>query len=229
MKLKMLISAVVLLVSLAFVIPVNAKPATFTVNYNQAQFQWRAASWGGPFGDWSSVYQNFQTTSDPFTLTGNALHSTFTFDPSVTNIQGASTVFTYDKTSKLWVEHAGSLSYNLSGYYCSDTSLAVCNGPYVNYWTGYLDFGGNAPSDSTFVHGVGYQWVYYFSPQTDTTVQANIPYAQWDAKVGAWLIGFSIYLYDTALSPNYPQAYTITFPSPFIEPVPASNHNPLNL
>ena len=58
----------------------------------------------------------------------------------------------------------------------------------------------------------------------DTDLSGNLPYAQWDNKVGAWLVGFSIYLWDTA-----PQAYTTAFPDPFPEPVPASNYNPLGL
>jgi len=237
MNKKILIGAVVLVISLAFVIPANAKPTTFSVNYNQAQFQWRAADplvvgFGGPFGDWSGSYQNYATSSD-FTLTGNALHSTFTFSPIVTNIEAASTVYTFDKSSGLWVEHAGSLTYNIPGFYCLDTSLPVCNGPYVNFWTGYLNFGGNTPSTSNFVHGVGYQWIYYFAPQSDTSVTANIPYAQWDAKVGAWLIGLSIYLWDSGTQ-SYdmipvPATDNYAFPNPFIEPLPANNYNPLGL
>lgn len=58
------LSTVLLLALIAVTTPALAKPTAFTVPYNQAQFQWRTPSWGGPFGDWSSVYQNSATTSD---------------------------------------------------------------------------------------------------------------------------------------------------------------------
>ena len=159
-------------------------------------------------------------------MQGNTLHTSLSFSPSVTNIVAAQTNYVYNKETGLWIQHASGVSYNIAGYYCADITQAVCNGPYTNYWTGYLDFGGSTPSATTFVHGVGYQWVYYFSPlgQSDTSVTANIPNAQWDAKVGAWLIGFSVYLWDSGS-----QSYTIVFPTTFPEPVPSNVYNPLVL
>lgn len=214
MKTQAILVGAITVTLLATLGAVFAKPATpFTINWNQAQFQWRAASWGGPFGDWSSVYQNDWTTSDaPFTLTGNALHTAFTYDPPVSNVQGASTNYVYDKSSGLWIQHEGTISYNIPGYYCDDTSLAVCNGPYVNYWRGYLDFGENKPDAATFVHGVAYQWVYYYSSQDDSKVLANIPNAVWDQKMGAWLIGFSVYLWDKDTQ-QYGKLETVTVPA----------------
>lgn len=223
------LSTMLLIALIAMITPALAKPTTFTVNFNQAQFQWRA--FGGPFGDWSFVYQNDATSSDtPYTLTGNVLHTAFTFSPIVTNVQGASTDYVYDKSSGKWIQHEGTITYNIANYYCSGSD-AVCSGPYTTYWRGYLDFGGNTPSDANFVHGVVYQWVYYYSPQSDTTVLANLPTAQWDSKLGAWLIGFSVYFYDKGTQ-TYDDTTPYTnpaFPSPFIEPVPASNYNPLHL
>jgi len=189
-----------------------AKPSTFSINWNQAQFQWRA--FGGPFGDWSSIYQNVLITdNDPYTLQGNSLHTTITFSPIVTNVQGASTNYVYDKSSGLWIQHEGTITYDIPNYYCSGSD-AVCTGPYVTYWRGYLNFGGNIPSDANFVHGVQYQWIYYYSSQDDATVQANLPNAVWDSKVGAWLIGFSVYLWDKT-----PQNYNIAFPMSNLETV----------
>jgi len=194
-------------------IPVSAPPTTFTVPYNQAQFQWRTPSWGGPFGAWSSITQNYATSSD-FTLTGNVLHTSITYSPSVTDLQGASTVYVYDKKEGIWIQKEGTIKYT-SPY----SGL-----PITEYWRGYLKFNG-APSASTFVHGVGYQWGYvYLAQSEEATVKEKYPYAVWDETMRAWLVGFSIYLWDTGT-----QSYTIAFPDPFIEPVPASNYNLLEL
>lgn len=198
--------------------PAAAKETTFTISYNQAQFQCRAAWWGGPIADWTYVYQNYATSAD-FTLTGKSLHTSISYSPPVTNLQGASAVYTYDKTSGKWIQHEGTIQYT-SPY----SGL-----PITEYWRGYLEFDGT-PSADTFVHGVGYQWGYVFGVDEET-VKAYYTYAEWDSKVGAWLLGFSIYLWDSDT-----QAYDVTspyddpeFPYPFIEPVPASNYNPMGL
>ena len=50
-----------------------AKPATFEVPYNQAQFQWRA--WDPmPIGTWSPLYLTRAEISD-FRLTGNVCYT----------------------------------------------------------------------------------------------------------------------------------------------------------
>ena len=97
----------------------------------------------------------------------------------------------------------------------------------ANYWRGYLEFDGD-PSADSFVHGVAYQWCYLLAPQDEPP---SLQYAQWDDTMDAWLVGFSIYLWDSGA-----QAYDVTspyddpeFPDPFIKPVPARNYNPLNL
>lgn len=200
-----------MLLVLTLVVPVVGKPETFTVNYYQAQFQWRA--WA-PFGQWSYTYQNYQTSAE-FTLTGKVLHTSWSYSPVVTNLEGASTVYVYDKKSGLWLENEGTVTYNYEGYYGEYTV--------TNYFRGYVEFDG-APSESSFVHGVAYQWVYIYAPEGDPGVQELLPHAQWDDIMGAWLVGFSIYLWDTES-----QSYDIPFPDPFIEPVPACSYNPLDL
>jgi len=217
MKLKLALVALSLLAVLVVTaMPVTAPPTTFTVPYHQAQFQWRTAPWGGPMGAWSYVYQNW-ATSDDYTLKGNVLNMSISYLPSVTNLQGASTIYVkYNAT--VWIQHEGTISYT-SPY----SSLTI-----TEYWRGYLSFSG-VPSASTFVHGVGYQWGYVYGVD-GATVLASYPYAVWDNVMQAWLVGFSIYLWDSG-----PQTYSVLppyyppFPSPFIEPVPASNYNPLNL
>jgi len=209
-----IILAVTLLVTLSGM-ALAAKPATFTTPYNQAQFQWRASA---PFGDWSYVYQNYSSSSD-FKLTGNVLHSAYSYSPVVTDLEGESTVYTYDKKINRWIEKEGTVSYKyVPGY---------GDYPIANYWRGYLEFGGT-PSTDNFVHGVAYQWVYLLAPQD---VTPSLQYAIWDDTMDAWLIGFSIYLWDSGT-----QVYDVTspyddpeFPDPFIEPVPASNYDPLGL
>ena len=210
MKLKLALVALSLLaVLVATAMPVMAPPTTFTVNYNQAQFQWRTAPWGGPIGAWSSVYQNW-ATSDDYTLTGKVLHMSISYSPSVTDLEGASTVYVYNGTA--WIQREGTISYT-SPY----SGLTI-----TEYWRGYLAFSGT-PSALGFVHGVGYQWGYVYGVD-EATVKAYYIYAVWDDVMQAWLVGFSIYLWDPITTP---QSYTIPFSVP--EPVPASNCNPLGL
>jgi len=191
-----------------------SKPASLTVSFNQAQFQWRGVS---DFGAWTPGYSYLEyATSSDFNLTGNVLHTSISYSPDVEDLRGNSTVYVYDKSAGFWVEKEGRVSYMyVPGY--GDYQV-------VNFWRGYLDFGGEAPSTETLVHGVGYQWVYVLAPEDAVLTAPNTAYAQWDAKVGAWLVGFSIYLWDAA-----PGTYDIPFPDPFVEPVPANNFNPLDL
>jgi len=196
------------------VTPAMAKPTSITVQIKQAQFQWRTPSWGGPFGDWSSVYQNFATWFN-CTRTGNALHTTISYSPSVTDLVGASTVYVkYNAT--VWIQHEGTIGYT-SPY----SGLTI-----TEYWRGYVRFN----ATGAFVHGVGYQWGYVYGVD-EAIVKAKYPYAEWDDVMQAWLVGFSIYLWDAGT-----QTYDVTppyefpeFPDLFIEPVPASNYNPLGL
>lgn len=189
-----------------------AKPATFTITYNQAQFQWRASA-PMPSGTWTPLYLTSAQSSD-FKLTGNVLHTAWSYSPVVTDLEGESTVYTYDKKEDRWIEKEGTVSYKyVPGY---------GDYPIANYFRGYLEFDGT-PSEDSFVHGVAYQWVYLLAPQS---VTPSLQYAQWDATMDAWLIGFSIYLWDPT-TPSTP--YTMTFPDPFIEPVPANNYDPLDL
>ncbi len=202
----------VLFLALAAVAPVYAKPSSFTVDYYQAQFQWRA--WAGSFGTWTYEYKNYLTSED-FTLTGKVLHSSWSYQPVVSDEEGASTVYAYDKETGLWIEHEGRVSYKYPPYYGEYTAY--------NFFRGYLNFTGDPGADS-FAHGVAYQWVYIYAPEEDTGVTDILPYAQWDDAVGAWLVGFSVYIWD----PD-PTSYSLAFPDPFIEPVPSSVYNHLDL
>jgi len=211
-----LVALSLLAVLVATAMPAMAKPTTFTVNYNQAQFQWRC--FFGPFGDWNYKYQNSPETSD-YILTGNVLHTAWSYSPVVTDLEGQSTVYVYNASSGLWIEHEGQVSYKyVAGY-----------GDYwiVNFFRGYVEFD-RAPSEGNFVHGVAYQWVYLYAPYSETP---PVPNAIWDETIGAWLVGFSIYLWDTGTQ-NYDVTFPYenpAFPDPFVEPVPASNCNPLDL
>jgi hypothetical protein len=191
---------------------VAAKPTTFTVSYNQAQFQWRA--WDPmPSGTWTPLYLTYAASSG-FRLTGNVLHTAWSYSPVVTDLEGESTVYVCDKANKVWIEKEGTVSYKYEPYYGDY--------PIANYFRGYLEFQG-PPSQDSFVHGVAYQWAYLLAPHE---VPPSLPYAEWDETMGAWLVGFSIYLWDPS-TPSPP--YDIEFPDPFLEPVPASDFNPLDL
>jgi hypothetical protein len=212
MKTKLISIATVTLFALMLAAPAMAKTTT-TINYNQAQFQWRGIS---AFGAWTPGYSYLtDAESSDYTLTGNVLHTSWSYSPLVTDLQGQSTVYVLDKATGLWIEHEGQVSYvYVPGY---------GNSPVVNFFRGYLDFGGNVPSTANFVHGVAYQWAYLYVPYGTVLTGSYTTYAQWDSTVGAYLVGFSIYLWDPT-----PQGYTTAFPG-LIEPVPASNYNPLNL
>mgnify|MGYP001026920379 CR=1 FL=1 len=205
MKFRSAVVALSLLaVLLATAAPVMAPPTPIIVPIKQAQFQCRL--WNPP--GWSYIYQNWATTME-LTLTGKTLHSTISYAPAVTNEVGTSTVYTYNKDCDCWIQHEGTISYT-SPY----SGLTI-----TEYWRGYLKFDGT-PSASSFIHGVGYQWGYVYGDDP----RWYYTNAVWDEKVGAWLLGFSIYLWDTGT-----QSYSIPFPDPFLEPVPASNYNPLGL
>jgi hypothetical protein len=214
MKKMLFVFIAVLLAGSLFATPAfAAKPAEITVPFNQTQFQWRGVS---AFGDWTPgySYQNSATTSD-YTLTGNVLHTDWSYSPLVTGLAGESTVYVYDKTDDVWVENEGRVHYEyVPGY--GDQKV-------FNIFRGYLEFDGT-PSADSFVHGVAYQWVYIFAPKDATLTGSNTVNAHWDDTINAWLVGFSIYLWDTGT-----QSYTTPFPDPFIEPVPANDYNPLGL
>lgn len=198
---------------LLMTVPVMAKPLTFTVPIHQAQFQWRAWSPMPTEGSsWAELYQNQHTTID-CKLSGNILHTYYTYSPVVSDLEGEQTIYVLDKNSGLWIEREGTVSYKYPPYY-DDYAI-------VNYWRGYLDFTDVAPSETSFVHGVAYQWVYLAASQEDGGI---LPYAQWDPVMEMWLLGYSIYLWDEA---TVTQSYSLNFQ--FVEPVPASNYNPLTL
>jgi hypothetical protein len=140
------------------------------------------------------------------------LHSAYSYSPAVTDLEGESTVYVYDKGEELWIEKEGTVGYKyVPGY--GDYMIA-------NYWRGYLEFSGT-PSSGNFEHGVAYQWAYLLAPQN---MSSPLPYSIWCDTMDAWLVGFSIYLWDPDA-----QSYDESFPDPFPAPVPASNYNPLGL
>lgn len=216
MKTKLITTTMIMLFALMLAVPVMATtPTSVTLLYKRTYFRWYAAAAGSPFGGWSGTIPWFQNLLDSrsFTLAGNRLSTTFLYalpeQPT-----GASTVYIYNKASDLWIQHEGTMNY-------TTVSLGL---PITEYWRGYLKFSGT-PSAESFVHSVAYRWGYVYGVD-ETTVKAAYPYAVWDTTMGAWLLEFDIYLWDPI---TYTQSYTTPFPSPFIEPVPANNYNPLGL
>ena len=208
MQHKKLLIVALFLISIMVAIPVSAQPVTFVVPIKQAQFQWRA--WAS-FGAWSYQYQNDVTSID-CKLSGNVIHTYYTYSPVVSDLEGEQTIYVLDKKSELWIEREGTVKYKYPPYY-GDHWI-------VNYWRGYLNFTGT-PSATNFVHGVAYQWVYLAASQEDGGI---LPYAQWDPVMEMWLLGYSIYLWD---SDTATQSYIMDFH--FVEPVPANIYNPLDL
>lgn len=198
-------------------------PIPITVPMKQTQFQWRCNK--GPIGDWSVTYWDGNYGPSEYTHSGNVLHTEISYMPYVTEEEGTSMVYVYDKKSELWIMHEGTIGY-ISPY--SDLWI-------TEYFKGYLDFGGNEPSSENFVHGVQYQWGYFFGSDENTPppfyVEGELfyKYAEWDETVGAWLLGFSIYLQDpTDFYQRGAYEDNVPFPDPFIEPVPKSDYNPLD-
>jgi len=138
----------------------------------------------------------------------------FSFAPSVIDLEGESSIYVYDKASGLWIQHEGTIDYRVPGGYYDDFAI-------TSYWRGYLKFNGS-PGEGTFDYGVAYQWVYVYLPESDTSVPNTLQGAQWDPVMEAWLIGFSIYIWTSS-------PYAGTIPFQFVEPVPASDYNPLDL
>jgi hypothetical protein len=209
----------IVLFVLMLTVPVMAKkPTTFDVELKATWFHWgaRAGSMGSSFGVWTNnppYWDDQLVVMTDLTLTGNVIHKTLLYD---TPVAGASTVYVYNKAGDLWIQHEAKVN-------CTSPYTGL---PITEYMRGYLKFNGT-PSPGSFVHGVMYRWSYVYGVD-ETTVQANTHYpkAVWDATMDAWLVAFDLYLYDSAA---ITQSYTTPFPSPFIEPVPASNYNPLNL
>ena len=196
--------------------PARARgPIPLTVPMKQTQFQWRCNK--GPIGDWSVTYWDDNFGPSEYTRSGKVLHTEISYMPYVTEEEGTSMVYVYDKKSELWIMHEGTIGY-VSPY-----------GEHIwitEYWKGYLDFGGEEPGPGNFVHGVQYQWGYSFG-YDEETMPPFYTNAVWDDTMGAWLLGFSIYIQDPT---DFDQetAYTgeVPFPDPFLEPVPKSDYNP---
>ena len=201
-------------VSLCMLISVAlAPPALMSVDLKQTQFQWRTPPWGGPIEDgWSWIDYDYITDWD-FKCCGNVLHTEITYLPYVSEEEGTSMVYVYDKKEDRWILHEGTIGY-VSPY----SGLWI-----TEYWKGYLNFSGT-PSDETFEHGVGYQWGYVFADEKPEYYE----HAIWDETIGGWLLGFSIYLWDpTDADQQTMYEDNVPFPDPFIEPVPKSDYNPL--
>lgn len=207
---SVVLTLMVLAVTLS--VPVLAKPTTVTVDFNQAQDQWRGS---GLFGTWTYTALTSAISTD-FELKGKTLHTSWSYSPAVTNLHGNATVYVYDKELEIWIEKEGRLSYVYAPGY-GDHKV-------VNIFRGYLDFGGEDPSTANFVKGVAYQWVYLFAPETANLEGTSTAEAWWDETMHAWLVGFSIYRWTPA-----PPASALDFPDPFPKPIPANIFDPLTL
>ena len=212
LKTKAIMITLFLASTMGIAIPVSASPVTFIVGIHQATFQWRAWT---PYPEessaWAELYQNYDTTID-CELEGNVIHTYYEYSPVVEELEGESTIYVFNAESGVWIEKEGTVKYKYPPYY----------GDYwiLNYFRGYLQFDGT-PGEDTFFHGVAVQWVYLEASQEDGGI---LPYALWDETMGMWLLGYQIYIWDPD---TYVQPYTQLFH--FVEPVPASNYNPLDL
>jgi len=195
-----------------------------TIPIHQVQLQCRR--WD-PAG-WRMWYWNYDTTLD-IERSGKVMHAEISYSPGVFEEEGTSMVYVYNNKADKWILHEGTIKY-----------ISPYSGLWIEeYWRGYLEFDANG----NFEHGVAYQWGYTYGDDP-TWYYKN---AVWDDTMDAWLLGFSVYIWDPDTEDQYkyftldpPQdlayhKYTTTNPShppelsySRIEPVPASNYNPLN-
>jgi hypothetical protein len=206
--------ASVLLVSVG-VIVVAIRPSPVVVEFNQGQYQWLASN---EYGAWNSYkYQN-QLTSTEFTKTGNSLHASWDYNLLVEDQKEESSVYVFDKDSEYWVQKSSEKNYDGEAFSC-DYSVK-------NFFRGYLDFSGQEPSTESFNHGVAYQWMYIYAPEEDTGVKSCLPFAQWDAEMGAWLVGFNLFLWDHGeqdySKPGFPDLLNE------VKPVPGKEYSQLD-
>jgi hypothetical protein len=196
--------------------PGTFAPATFALSYCTSAFSWRAGGSGsGPFGSWTQVYRVIFESRE-CTLAGYSLHISVTITGAHNEPKGEPLVYVFNKTIGLWIMHEGMVTYKYPSTYGAYTV--------TNYFRGYFNFNGD-PSAITFLHGVEYQWIYLYLPRNqEASVKAVLPHARWDEVMQAWLVGFTVYIYDST-TPNPP--YNVPFQ--FVEPVQPSDHNPLNL
>ena len=230
MKLKMrttatLLTAILMISIFAVAIPVIAREQ-LTLHTHERQWQWRALPTdppvgdpsGGPIGDWSRNYVLSYDWDWEFDLTGKVLHTYMGYLPSVEDCVGGTFIFVYNRKIGRWIIHEGTIGYTspYSGFTITE------------YWKGYLEFVGpeeseGYPTDYESYHGVGYQWGYVYGLD-ESTVKAEYPNAEWDETMGAWYLGFSIYIWDSS-----EVTYTLDhIDFPYLEPVPKSDYNPLN-
>lgn len=218
---KLSTSPILLLLMVALVVPmlalatVHAPPTTETVPIHQVQLQCRR--WDPP--GWRYWYWDYDTEIE-MTFKGNTIHTEITYQPGVSEEEGTSMTWVYNKAEEVYILHEGTVKY-LSPY----SSLWI-----TEYWKGYLSFDANGD----FEHGIAYQWGYHYGD--DPTWYYT--YAIWDETMEAWLLGFSIYIwdadgfdqktayfhYDSALNKWVPNQDYVQ-----IEPVPKNNYNPLDL
>lgn len=205
-----------IVVMLLTTVPGTFAPATFTLGYCGSVFSWRAGGSGsGPFGSWTQVYRVFLESRECI-LAGNSLHITTAITGARGEPKGEPSVCIFNKTIGLWIMHEGMVTYKYPPRYGAYTV--------TNYFRGYFKFNGD-PSTTTFLHGVEYQWIYIFVPHDqEASVTAVLPHSRWDEVMQAWLVGFTVYIFDPSV-PNPP--YNVQFQ--FVEHVPAGNCNPLNL
>jgi len=206
----------VIVVMLLATVPETFAPATFTLSYCTSAFSWRAGGSGSsPFGSWTQVYRVIFESRE-CTLAGNSLHITVTISGAHNEPKGEPSTYIFNNTIGLWIMHEGIVTYRYPPRYGAYTV--------TNYFRGYFKFNGD-PSATAFLHGAEYQWIYIYVPRNqEASVKNVLPYAVWDEVMQAWLVGFTVYIYDSA-TPN--PSYNVPFQ--FVEPVPASNYNPLNL
>jgi len=206
--------SVLILLAVTMIVPAVLGKEEITIELKQAQFQWRAWS---QFDSWTLLYQN-RVDDDEYKLTGKVLHMDWEYSPAVQNLEGEKSVFVYNKKTGYWILKEGTVKYRYLPYY-GDYDV-------MNYFRGYLDFDEETPSTENLVHGIAYQWVYVYAPQ-DFVLPDPMLYPVWDPTMEAWLVGFSIYLWDNT---GETQAYSLTthpFPG-LISPVPASNYDPID-
>jgi len=180
------IVAVALLLALVASTPLAYAPTILTdTTQTVMQRQWRSLT------QVLGIYTDIDDSGPFYTfmVTGNSLHETFEYSPSVTDLQGASHVYTFDKKTGDYILHSGVV------YYTSPYSGLTIS----EVWSGWISFDGNLASSSNIIVTEGQlnQWGFAYGD----TVTSFYPNAV-DMGGGWWLVGFSTYTYGSTPMPD---------------------------
>ncbi len=207
---------------------------TFVLSTYDNDFLWTPANTyyapAAPFGTWSATpsgcyasvpgtgicasnlgtngYANLGGSQDfaPFVFKGSAITTSFAY---YNNEQASNNIITFEPSGPgTWAMLPNNLTLTENGM------------PVSEYWRGNLTFSGT-PSMANFTGGILAQWDYIKTNSiiTNSIVKQYLPDAVYDQSMGAWLVGFNVYLLENKCYPSscaIPSSYfNMPFPADY--------------